>query len=134
MDNFSNNIKRYTIDGVAPEIGHYRHVLELPNGMIYISGQKAWSLESGDKVEGNISQQVDKIFENLTVILSSIGLNFDSITRVSCFLSDVDSYDEFNTAYALNLGNSKPSRTVIGGNSLRGGALVELVFEAYRST
>lgn len=118
----------------VPAIGHYSHAAELPNGVIYLSGQKAWDPRTGVLIDGPVDAQVELIFGNLRAILAQLGLEIASLTRISCFLADVDAdYETFNRAYAAGLGAHKPARTVIGGCSLRGGALVELVAEAYRA-
>lgn len=118
----------------VPAIGHYSHACELPNGVIYLSGQKAWDPRTGVLIDGPIDTQVERIFSNLEEILAQLGLDLTAVTRISCFLADVDAdYETFNRAYAAGLGAHKPARTVIGGCSLRGGALVELVAEAYRA-
>jgi 2-iminobutanoate/2-iminopropanoate deaminase len=123
----------HALFGIVPAIGHYSHATELPNGIIYLSGQKAWHPDTGELVVGNVAAQVHRIFDNLSAILASIGLDQSALTRISCYLADVDAdYEAFNQAYAVRLGMHKPARTVIGGCALRGGALVELVAEAYR--
>lgn len=132
-DNFASEaLQFHMVPGAVPVAGHYCHACELPNGIVYLSGQKAWEPKTGQLLEGDMAAQVDLIFSNLADILAGLGLGIDSITRISCYLSDVDAYRAFNEAYARNLGEHKPARTVISGCSLRGGALVELVAEAYR--
>jgi 2-iminobutanoate/2-iminopropanoate deaminase len=112
-------------------IGHYSHVAALPGGLVLISGQKAWKDASGALVEGGVAMQTKVAFYNIRAILRQMGRDLDSLVRVSCHLANVDDYPAFNEAYAAVLGDHKPVRTVLGGYRLRGGALVELVAEAY---
>lgn len=126
-------VQFHNIQDAVPVVGHYSHACELPGGVIYLSGQKAWDPKTGKLIDGDMTAQVDLIFKNLKEILAALGLELDAITRISCYLADVDAYQVFNEAYAKNLGDHRPARTVISGCALRGGALVELVAEAFRT-
>jgi 2-iminobutanoate/2-iminopropanoate deaminase len=129
---FPNGVQATNIlDTAPPAIGHYCHVVTLPNGIIQLSGQKAWDPKSGDLINENVRDQTKLVMENISAILKGLGLNFSYLTRLSCYLSDPDDYPAFNDTYASCLGDNMPSRTVLAGLSLRGGALVEIVADAY---
>lgn len=128
------HINCIVLDENAPAIkGHYCHAVELPNGMIYISGQKAWDPQTGDLVGSTIEEQTALIFDNIEKILDGLGLTLKNTVRLSCFLSEVGQYPIFNEVYETCLGGHKPCRTVLSGLSLRDGALLEIVAEAYRT-
>lgn len=114
-----------------PAIGHYSHVAVLPGGLVLISGQKAWKDATGALVDGGVAVQTKVAFENIRALLRQMGRDLDALVRVSCHLANIEDYPAFNEAYASALGEHKPVRTVLGGYRLRGGALVELVAEAY---
>lgn len=114
-----------------PVLGHYSHLVKIPGGLVLISGQKAWKDASGTLAEGDITAQTVLAIKNIKLLLQQIGLELNSLVRVSCHLANIDDYPQFNKAYAAALGVHKPVRTVLGGYKLRGGALVELVAEAY---
>ena len=126
-------IKQFVLDGdVPPVIGHYAHVVELTNGMVYVSGQKAWRGPSGEMAKGDVSAQTELIFDNLEAILAKVGLGLANVIRIGCHLRDISDYEAFNEVYAKRLGKLRPVRAVLGGYELRDGARVELVVEAYR--
>lgn len=128
----TREIKLIDLEEAVPRIvGHYSHVVELPNGMVFVSGQKAWNA-NGSLVEGDVVRQTEVIFDNIVAILSQIGLEMTDVARISCHLSNISNYDAFNRVYTKKLGQHRPARTVLGGYQLRDGALVELVVEAYR--
>ena len=117
---------------IPPVRGHYSHAAVLENGLVLLSGQKAWLPETGVLLQGGIASQTEQIFSNVEAILRGLDLPLSSIVRVSCHLANIDDYAEFNETYQRRLGDHRPARTVLGGYRLREGALVELVFEAYR--
>ncbi len=121
-----------TVNAPAP-IGHYSHVSELPNGTVLLSGQKAWRPLDGKLIDGPVNEQTKLIFENIYAILDGVGLPRTSLVRLSCYLSKLSDYEVFNETYRDCLGEHKPARTVLAGFDLRGGALVEIVAEAYRA-
>lgn len=119
-------------EGAAQPIGHYAHAVELDNGIVYLSGQKAWDPVTGDLVPGDVEAQTGIVFDNIEGVLRHLGLTLSHVTRISCHLARVEDYEAFNRAYARRLGGHRPARTTLAGYQLRGGAAVELVAEAYR--
>lgn len=130
--NASQIITTESVSGVAPPIGHYSHVVELGNGLVYLSGQKAWHPETGKLIAGDVVEQTLLVFDNIERILAAVDLNLSNIVRIGCHLANVEHYEPFNAVYERRLGSHKPARTTLAGYALRGGALVELVVEAYR--
>jgi 2-iminobutanoate/2-iminopropanoate deaminase len=105
--------------------------VERPDGTVLLSGQKAWDM-TGRLVAEDITAQTHRVLDNIEAILGELGLGLDDVARVQCHLADVDHYDAFNAVYEQRLGAHRPARTTLGGAALRGGALVELVVDAWR--
>lgn len=118
---------------LIPEpVGHYSHVVELPNGIVYLAGQKAWKHGQGTEIEGDITEQTHRVMDNIEAILDSVGLKWTHVTRIHCCLANIDDFEAFERVYSSRLGEHKPARVTLGGLTLRGGAMVELIVEAYR--
>lgn len=117
---------------IPEPVGHYSHVVELPNGMVYMAGQKAWKYGRGTEIEGDITEQTHRVMDNIEAILASVGLKLTQVTRIQCCLANIDDFAAFERVYSSRLGEHKPARVTLGGLTLRGGALVELIVEAYR--
>ena len=117
---------------IPSPIGHYSQIVELPNGMVYLSGIKAWKVGAGDAVSGDIQEQTNTIFDIIEDILETQGMSKENIIRIQCHIANVDDYEEFNKVYAKRLLLHQPARTVLAGYTLRGGAAIELVVDAYR--
>ena len=96
--------------------------------------QMKWHPETGEIQGESADVQTRMIFDNIKSILEHVGLGLESLTRIQCHLSDISHYEEFNAAYTESLGSCKPTRTVLGGYTLRDGALVELVAEGFAAT
>lgn len=120
-------------EGVPAPIGHYSHFVELNNGIIYFSGQKAWDINTRKLIDGDVSVQTNQIFDIIENLLADARLAKTDITRIQCHLAHANLYEQFNAVYAKRLGEHKPARAVLAGYELRGGALVELVVEAFRN-
>lgn len=120
-----------TGDTAPAIIGHYCHASVMPNGMIQMSGQKAWAPDTGILIDGGIEDQTALVMENIRAILEGLDLGFDALTRLVCHLHSVEHYEPFNRVYSQALGAARPARTVLAGAELRGGALIEIVADAY---
>lgn len=118
-------------EGVPPIRGHYSHVVTMPDGLFYVAGQKAWDPVTGVLVAGDIVVQTDLVFDNLQAILWAAGYRLTDLVRIQCHLADIGDYDAFNDVYTKRLGDARPARTVLGGYTLREGALVELVADGF---
>ncbi len=112
-------------------IGHYCHAVALPNGLVQLSGQKAWRPEDGQLIDGGIGEQTRLVLSNIRAVLSGMNLDLRDVTRLICHLNDPVHYPEFNAAYAEEMGENKPARAVLAGAELRGGALVEIFADAF---
>lgn len=112
-------------------IGHYCHAVALPNGLVQLSGQKAWRPEDGQLIDGGIGEQTQLVLSNIRVVLSGMNLDMGNVTRLICHLNDPAHYPEFNAAYTAEMGENKPARAVLAGAELRGGALIEIFADAF---
>jgi 2-iminobutanoate/2-iminopropanoate deaminase len=121
-------------EGVPEPIGHYSHAVELDNGIVYISGQKAWKPGRGTAVDGDIIEQTGQVLNNVEAILTGIGLDLSDVTRIQICLANLEDYGAFEQVYAKRLGDHRPTRVTLAGFNLRGGALIELIVDAYRRT
>ena len=112
-------------------IGHYAHAVVLPNGFIQLSGQKAWRPEDGQLIDGDVAAQTRLALSNIRAVLRDLGLDYADLTRLIVHLHDPAHYPAFNEAYAAELGDAMPTRAVLAGADLRGGALVEIIADAF---
>lgn len=104
-------------------IGPYSQGCEV-NGFVYTSGQIPINPENGQIPEG-ISAQAEQSCKNVSAILEAAGLNFESVFKTTCFLTDMSDFAEFNKVYAEYF-VSKPARSCVAVKQLPQGVLCEI--------
>ncbi len=97
---------------------------------IIVSGQLG--LHDGALVEGGVAAQTAKAVENLTAQLASHGATLADVAKTLCFLTDMDTFATFNTAYIAGFGDHRPARSTIGVAALPLGAVVEIEAWAFK--
>ncbi|MEH7094888.1 RidA family protein [Neobacillus vireti] len=104
-------------------IGPYSQGYEV-NGMVYTSGQIPVNPENGEIPEG-IWAQTEQSCRNVGAILEAAGLNFESVLKTTCFLTDMNDFTAFNEIYAKYF-VSKPARSCVAVKELPKGVLCEI--------
>lgn len=113
----------------AKPLGPYTPVVRAGDWII-VSGQLG--IADGKVVSGGVAAQTTKAIENLKGQLASVGANLSDVSKTLCFLTDMDTFASFNTAYVAGFGNSRPARSTIGVASLPFGGAVEIEAWAYK--
>jgi 2-iminobutanoate/2-iminopropanoate deaminase len=99
--------------------------------LIFVSGQVAKDLFTGEIISSSISEETEKIIENINLILLECGSSIKNIIKMSIFLKDMKDYDEVNKIYTKYFSKISPSRYCIGGIKLALGFNVEIDVIAY---
>jgi len=97
---------------------------------IIVSGQLG--LKDGAMVPGGVAAQTTQAVENLKAQLAQHGATLADIAKTTCFLTDIDTFATFNTAYVAGFGDSRPARSTIGVAALPAGAVVEIEAWAHK--
>jgi 2-iminobutanoate/2-iminopropanoate deaminase len=113
----------------AKLLGPYTPVVRAGDWII-VSGQLG--VQDGKIVSGGVAAQTTKAVENLKAQLASVGANINDVKKTLCFLTDMDTFATFNTAYVAGFGNSRPARSTIGVASLPFGGAVEIEAWAFK--
>jgi 2-iminobutanoate/2-iminopropanoate deaminase len=113
----------------AKSLGPYTPVVRAGDWII-VSGQLG--VQDGKIVSGGVAAQTTKAVENLKAQLASVGANINDVKKTLCFLTDMDTFATFNTAYVAGFGNSRPARSTIGVASLPFGGAVEIEAWAFK--
>jgi 2-iminobutanoate/2-iminopropanoate deaminase len=110
-------------------LGPYTPVVRAGDWII-VSGQLG--VQDGKVVAGGVAAQTAKAVENLKAQLATVGANINDVAKTLCFLTDMDTFSTFNTAYVAGFGNSRPARSTIGVASLPFGGAVEIEAWAFK--
>jgi 2-iminobutanoate/2-iminopropanoate deaminase len=92
--------------------------------IVVLAGQVGIDPASGRTAEG-VAAQTRQALENLEAVLRAAGGSLESLIKTTCFLTSVDTFEEFNAAYSEALGDHRPARSTVGVQ-LAGGYLVEI--------
>ncbi len=111
---------------LAPEaIGPYSQAIEV-EGMLYCSGQIPLNPETGEIVDGGISEQTKQVLKNLKQVLTVGGSSLNHVVKTTVFLTDLAMFDEVNQLYAQAFSAHKPARSTVQVAALPKGALIEI--------
>jgi 2-iminobutanoate/2-iminopropanoate deaminase len=111
-------------DKAPAAVGPYSQAIE-SDGLIFCSGQVPLTPE-GDLVSGSIAEETRQALTNLAHVLEAAGASFDSVVKVTAYLTDMNDFVEFNGAYEEFFDGSKPARATVGVAALPKGARVEV--------
>lgn len=114
---------------MSKPLGPYTPVLRAGD-FIYVSGQGG--LVDGVKVDGGVTPETVQAMKNLSALLESVGASLDDVVKTTCFLTDMENYAKFNTAYSDAFGDHRPARSCVAVASLPAEFLVEVEAVAYK--
>lgn len=82
----------------APPVqGMYSHVARAGE-LAFIAGQVAIDAKGDPVGVGNLAAQIDRVFENLGLILKDLGTDFESVAQFTTYLTSADSIPTFMSA------------------------------------
>jgi reactive intermediate/imine deaminase len=110
----------------APQaIGTYSQGVKV-GSTVYLSGQIPLVPESMEMVDGNIEQQIRRVFENLQAVAKAAGGNLDDVVKLNVFLTNLDDFPVVNQVMADYFAKPYPARAAIGVAALPKDASVEM--------
>jgi 2-iminobutanoate/2-iminopropanoate deaminase len=111
--------------GAPAAIGPYSQGI-IANGFLFTAGQIPLDPQSMDVVPGGITEQTERVMENLAAVLAEAGTSFDRVVKTTCFLVDLNDFGAFNEVYARSIGANPPGRSTVQVAKLPKGSLVEV--------
>jgi 2-iminobutanoate/2-iminopropanoate deaminase len=109
----------------APEpIGPYSQGVIVNDSILYTSGQIGIDPETGELLSG-LENQTRQVFKNIGAILERIGMTFDDVVKTTCYLTDSENFNIFNSIYA-EFFEKEPARSCVFVAGLPKNALVEV--------
>ena len=117
-------MKIVSTDNAPKAIGPYSQAIRI-DGLLYTSGQIPLRAD-GSKVEGDIAEQTEQVFDNLEAILSSEGITLAQVVKVTVFMTDLAEFASMNQVFAQRFGAHKPARSTVQVAALPTGARVEI--------
>ena len=122
-------LNKIATDKAPGAIGPYSQAVTFGN-MLFTSGQIPLDPATGAMVEGGITEQAERVMQNLQAVLAAAGTCFDNVIKTTCFLADMADFAAFNAVYGKYI-TSAPSRSCVAVKELPKGSLVEVEVIAY---
>ena len=113
------------LPNAATPIGPYSVACEA-NGFVYISGQIPVDPATGEGVQGDAAVQAARVMENISLLLSDLGMDFTNVVKTSIFLTDMGDFAKVNAVYAERFPVDPPARSTVEVSALPGGYNVEI--------
>jgi 2-iminobutanoate/2-iminopropanoate deaminase len=121
--------KTVVATGKAPAaIGPYSQGIRVGN-LVFTAGQIALDPETQKVVAPGITEQTERVLENLKAILEAAGSSLAQTVKATVFLKDFNDFAAMNAVYARYLageGVAPPARSTVEVSRLPKDALVEV--------
>lgn len=112
-------------DQAPSAIGPYSQAVR-SGDTVYLSGQIPLDPSSMDLVRGDVRQQVEQVFENLTALCRASGGSLAHIVKLNIYLTDLGNFGLVNEIMEEYFDEPYPARAALGVASLPKGAGVEM--------
>lgn len=110
----------------APKaIGPYAQAIVV-NGMLYSAGQIALDPATMEIVAGGITEQTERVMQNLSAVLAAAGIGFGNVVKTTVFLQDMAEFAPMNEIYARYFGDHRPARSTVAVAGLPRNVRVEI--------
>jgi 2-iminobutanoate/2-iminopropanoate deaminase len=110
----------------APQaIGPYSQAIRA-GGFLFASGQIPIDPQTGQFVEGGITEQTEQVLKNLSAVLAAGGSSLERVVKTTVFLVDMDEFGAMNEVYARFFAENRPARATVEAARLPRDARVEI--------
>lgn len=110
----------------APQaIGTYSQAVRVGN-TVYLSGQIPLIPETMELIEGDITNQIKRVFMNLAAVAKASGGTLTNINKLNIYLTDLSNFPLVNEIMAEHFSEPYPARAVVGVASLPKDAMIEM--------
>lgn len=111
---------------LAPQaIGTYSQAIKVDN-TVYLSGQIPLDPNTMTVIEGDISQQIRRVFDNLRAVAQAAGGDLADMVKLNVFLTDLSHFPIVNEIMAEYFQQPYPARAAVGVAALPKGVAVEM--------
>lgn len=112
-------------DQAPAAIGPYSQAVRSGN-LLFLSGQIPLDPATGQLVEGDISSQTRRVFDNLSAVCAAAGTSLDQVMRIGIYVVDLADFAAVNAVMAEYFMAPYPARSTIEVSGLPRGARVEV--------
>ena len=110
----------------APQaIGTYSQAVKT-GSTVYLSGQIPLIPETMEMVDGDIKQQIHRVFQNLQAVANAAGGDLSDVVKLNIFLTDLTDFPQVNEVMAEYFQQPYPARAAVVVAALPRAAGVEM--------
>ena len=110
----------------APKaLGTYSQAVKIGN-TVYLSGQIPLIPKTMEMIDGDIKEQITRVFMNLDAVAKASGGSLSDVSKLNIFLVDLSDFPLVNEIMSEYFNEPYPARAVIGVSNLPKGAMVEM--------
>jgi len=110
----------------APQaIGTYSQAVKIGN-TVYLSGQIPLIPKTMELVEGDMKNQIKRVFINLAAVAKASGGSLSNINKLNIYLTNLSDFPLVNEIMAEYFSEPYPARAVVGVADLPKGAMIEM--------
>ena len=106
-------------------IGTYSQAVKIGN-TVYLSGQIPLIPKTMEMIDGDIKEQITRVFMNLDAVAKASGGSLSDVSKLNIFLVDLSDFPLVNEIMSEYFNEPYPARAVIGVSNLPKGAMVEM--------
>ena len=119
-----------TNNAPAP-IGPYSQAVQAGN-FVFLSGQIALNPATGELVTSDIKTETSQVMENIKVILTEAGIDFNHVVKTTIFLKDMQDFNQVNEVYGTYFTGNFPARETVQVAGLPKNVNVEITVTAIK--
>lgn len=112
-------------DQAPAAIGPYSQAVR-HGDLVFLSGQIPLDPASMKVVEGEIADQVHRVFRNLSAVCEAAGGSLDGILKLNVYLTDLGNFATVNQVMQEYFTEPYPARAAVGVRALPMGVEVEM--------
>ena len=99
-------------DAAPKAIGPYSQAVT-HNGIAYLSGQIPLDPATMQIVDGDITAQTERVFENLKAVLEACGSSFENVLKTTVYIKDMNEFAKMNEVYGRYFTANTPARATV---------------------
>jgi 2-iminobutanoate/2-iminopropanoate deaminase len=104
--------KIISTDRAPKAIGPYSQAV-VTNGFAFLSGQIPLDPTTNQLIEGDISAQTERVFENIKGLLEACGSSLGQVVKTTVFIKDMGEFAKMNEVYSRYFPENPPARSTI---------------------
>ncbi|SFB77509.1 2-iminobutanoate/2-iminopropanoate deaminase [Parapedobacter composti] len=113
-------------------IGPYNQAIKAGD-TLYVSGQIALLPETGELIQGSVTDEARQVLDNIGAVLAAAGYSFADVVKTTIFLRDMGDFAAVNAVYGEYFTEQPPARETVAVAGLPKNVRVEISLVAWKA-